>query len=97
VAIDDLQGGWEKSSRGAARHDVGKLIGRSAARGALIRTSYRSPSASVRHVDTAYDRLLMSGVDRETAPDGGTRTRRGSAQRLARDHWIAFVNRGPLG
>jgi Uncharacterized conserved protein (DUF2293) len=33
-------------------------------------TPYASPSRRhVRHIDTRYDELLMSGVDRETARD----------------------------
>jgi hypothetical protein len=43
-------------------------IGRSAAERALDPDAVRlAVAASVRHVDTGYDGLLMSGVDRETA------------------------------
>jgi hypothetical protein len=43
-------------------------VGRRAARPALDADAVRlAVVASVRHVDTDYDELLMSGLDRETA------------------------------
>lgn len=43
-------------------------IGRSAAGRALDPEAVRlAVAASVRHIDTSFDELLMSGVDRETA------------------------------
>jgi hypothetical protein len=52
------------ATRGSGR------IGRSAAGRALDPDAVRlAVAASVRHVDTDYDELLMSGVDRETARD----------------------------
>jgi hypothetical protein len=52
------------ATRGSGR------VGRSAAGQALDPDAVRlAVAASVRHVDTDYDELLMSGVDRETARD----------------------------
>ena len=54
-------------ARHAAMRGSGR-IGRSAAGRALDADAVRlAVTASVRHVDTDYDELLMSGVDRETA------------------------------
>ena len=54
-------------ARHAAMRGSGR-IGRSAAGRALDPDAVRlAVTASVRHVDTDYDELLMSGVDRETA------------------------------
>lgn len=54
-------------ARHAAVRGSGR-IGRSAAARALESDAVRlAVAASVRHVDTDYDELLMSGVDRETA------------------------------
>lgn len=53
---------WHTSVRGSGR------IGRSAAGRALDGEAVMlAVAASVRHVDTDYDELLMSGVERETA------------------------------
>jgi hypothetical protein len=57
----------EAIARYAATRGSGR-IGRSAAGRVLDRDAVSlAVAASVRHVDTGYDRLLMSGVDRETA------------------------------
>lgn len=57
----------EAIARHAATRGSGR-IGRSAAGRALDPDAVRlAVAASVRHVDTGYDELLMSGVDRETA------------------------------
>ena len=57
----------EEIARYAAKRGSGR-IGRSAAgRGLDPDAVSLAVAASVRHVDTDYDRLLMSGVDRETA------------------------------
>jgi hypothetical protein len=57
----------EAIARHAATRGSGR-IGRSAAGRVLDPDAVRlAVAASVRHVDTGYDRLLMSGVDRETA------------------------------
>jgi hypothetical protein len=57
----------EAIARHAATRGSGR-IGRSAAGRALDPDAVRlAVSASIRHVDTEYDELLMSGVDRETA------------------------------
>jgi hypothetical protein len=57
----------EAIARHAATRGSGR-IGRSAAGRALDPDAVRlAVAASVRHVDTDYDELLMSGVDRETA------------------------------
>jgi hypothetical protein len=54
-------------ARHAATRGSGR-IGRSASGRALHHDAvHLAVAASVRHVDTAYDELLMSGVDRETA------------------------------
>jgi hypothetical protein len=53
--------------RAAATRGSGR-IGRSAAGRVLDPDAVSlAVAASVRHVDTGYDQLLMSGVDRETA------------------------------
>ncbi|HYB34785.1 MAG TPA: DUF2293 domain-containing protein [Mycobacterium sp.] len=57
----------EAIARHAATRDSGR-IGRSAAGRALDPDAVGlAVAASVRHVDTDYDELLMSGIDRETA------------------------------
>jgi hypothetical protein len=57
----------EEIARHAATRGSGR-IGRSAAGQALDPDAVSlAVAASVRHVDTDYDRLLMSGVDREAA------------------------------
>lgn len=57
----------EAIARHAASRGSGR-IGRSAAGRALDPDAItRAVEASVRHVDTDYDQLLMSGIDRETA------------------------------
>ncbi|MBV8182688.1 MAG: DUF2293 domain-containing protein [Mycobacterium sp.] len=57
----------DATARRAAMRGSGR-IGRSAAGRALDPDAVRlAVAASVRHVDTDYDELLMSGVDRETA------------------------------
>lgn len=57
----------ESIARHAASRGSGR-IGRSAAGRALDPDAItRAVEASVRHVDTDYDQLLMSGIDRETA------------------------------
>jgi len=57
----------DATARRAAMRGSGR-IGRSAAGRALDPDAVRlAVAASVRHVDTNYDELLMSGVDRETA------------------------------
>lgn len=57
----------EAIARQAATRGSGR-IGRSAAGRALDPDTIRlAVAASVRHVDTSYDQLLMAGVDRETA------------------------------
>jgi hypothetical protein len=57
----------EEIARYAATRSSGR-IGRSAAGRSLDPDAASlAVAASVRHVDTDYDRLLMSGVDRETA------------------------------
>ncbi|TVS87769.1 DUF2293 domain-containing protein [Mycobacterium helveticum] len=57
----------EAIARHAASRGSGR-IGRSAAGRALDPGAVtRAVAASVRHVDTDYDQLLMSGIDRETA------------------------------
>jgi hypothetical protein len=54
-------------ARHAAMRGSGR-IGRSAAARTLHPDAvHLAVAASVRHVDTDYDELLMSGVDRETA------------------------------
>ncbi len=59
----------EAIARHAAARGSGR-VGRSAAGQALDPDSVRlAVAASVRHIDTGYDELLMSGVDRETARD----------------------------
>jgi hypothetical protein len=59
----------EAIARHAATRGSGR-IGRSAAGRALDPDAvHLAVVASVRHVDTAYDELLMSGVDRATARD----------------------------
>jgi hypothetical protein len=59
----------EAIARHAATRGSGR-IGRSAAGRALEPDAVRlAVTASVRHVDTDYDDLLMSGVDRESARD----------------------------
>ena len=59
----------EAIARRAAARGSGR-IGRSAAGQALDPDAVRlAVAASVRHIDTRYDELLMSGVDRETARD----------------------------
>src|SRR6185312_11138478 len=59
----------EAIARHAAMRGSGR-IGRSAAGRALDPEAvHLAVAASVRHVDTAYDELLVSGVDRETARD----------------------------
>ena len=59
----------EAIARRAATRGSGR-IGRSAAGQALDPDAVRlAVAASVRHIDTRYDELLMSGVDRETARD----------------------------
>lgn len=57
----------EAIARHAATRGSGR-IGRSAAGRALDPEAVRlAVAASVRHIDTSFDELLMSGVDRETA------------------------------
>ena len=57
----------EAIARHAASRGSGR-IGRSAAGRALDPEAVRTAvAASVRHLDTDYDQLLMSGIDRETA------------------------------
>jgi hypothetical protein len=57
----------EAIARHAATRSSGR-IGRSAAGRALDPDAIRlAVAASVRHVDTGYDRLLMSGIDRQAA------------------------------
>ena len=57
----------EVIARHAATRGSGR-VGRSAAGRALDPNAVRlAVAASVRHVDTSYDELLMSGVDREEA------------------------------
>ena len=57
----------EAIARHAATRGSGR-VGRSAAGRALDPNAVRlAVAASVRHVDTSYDELLMSGVDREEA------------------------------
>jgi hypothetical protein len=57
----------EAIARHAAMRGSGR-VGRSAAGRALDPDAVRlAVAASVRHIDTNYDQLLMSGVDRETA------------------------------
>lgn len=57
----------EAIARHAATRGSGR-IGRSAAGRALDPDAVTlAVAASVRHIDTSYDELLMSGVDRETA------------------------------
>ena len=59
-------------------------IGRSAAGRELDPEAIRlAVTASVRHVDTDYDDLLMSGVDRERRPTPGARPRRPDPRYLA--------------
>jgi hypothetical protein len=59
----------EAIARHAATRGSGR-VGRSAAGQALDPDAIRlAVAASVRHTDTNYDELLMSGVDRETARD----------------------------
>jgi len=59
----------EAIARRAAARGSGR-IGRSAAGQALDPDAVRlAVAASVRHIDTRYDEMLMSGVDRETARD----------------------------
>jgi len=59
----------EAIARHAATRGSGR-VGRSAAGRALDPEAVRlAVVASVRHVDTGYDELLMAGVDRETARD----------------------------
>jgi hypothetical protein len=59
----------EAIARHAAARGTGR-IGRSAAGQALDPDAVRlAIAASVRHIDTRYDEMLMSGVDRETARD----------------------------
>ena len=59
----------EAIARHAAARGSGR-IGRSTAGQALDPDAVRlAVAASVRHIDTRYDELLMSGVDRETARD----------------------------
>jgi hypothetical protein len=59
----------EAIARHAAARSTG-CIGRGAAGQALDPDAVRlAVAASVRHIDTRYDEMLMSGVDRETARD----------------------------
>ena len=59
----------EAIARHAAARGTGR-IGRGAAGQALDPDAVRlAIAASVRHIDTRYDEMLMSGVDRETARD----------------------------
>ena len=59
----------EPIARHAATRGSGR-VGRSAAGRALDPDAvWLAVAASVRHIDTDYDKLLMSGVDRETARD----------------------------
>jgi hypothetical protein len=72
AAIRDLFPGCPASrADGIARHAATRgsgRIGRSAAARALHPDAvHLAVAASVRHVDTDYDQLLMSGVDRATA------------------------------
>lgn len=72
AAIRELYPGCPASRAEAiARHTSARgsgRVGRSAAGQALDPDAVRlAVAASVRHIDTRYDELLMSGVDRETA------------------------------
>jgi hypothetical protein len=59
----------EAIARHAAQPGSGR-VGRSAAGQALGRDALElAVLASIRHQDTAYDQLLMAGVDRATARD----------------------------
>jgi len=57
----------EEIARYAAMRGSGRIGRSAAARGLDPDAVSLAVAASVRHVDTDYDRLLMSGVDRETA------------------------------
>ncbi|MBV8712913.1 MAG: DUF2293 domain-containing protein, partial [Solirubrobacterales bacterium] len=74
----------EEIARHAAARGSGR-VGRSAAGRALDpRALERAVAASVRHLDTEYDELLMSGLDREDA-----RARVGAAVSRTLDAWRA--------